>query len=145
MIPRGAKKRKREFVRQNGEKYLKFGFTVAPGNEQCPQSLCLVCSQILSNDARKPSKLIPHFHSKHNNLKGKPLEYFEPLLSEINPSKEANEKNNLYRLICSSCFISHFISNSENKKKVRDWGRVSKAMYLNRSRRYFGTKTSQNV
>ena len=68
MIPGGARKRNREFVRQYDEKYLEFGFTVAPVNEQCPQPLCLVCSQILSNDAMKPSKLIRHFHSKCSNL-----------------------------------------------------------------------------
>ena len=35
MIPGGARKRNREFVRRYDEKYLEFGFTVAPGNEQC--------------------------------------------------------------------------------------------------------------
>ena len=53
MIPGEARKRKREFVRQHGEKYLEVGSTVAPGNEQVPQSFCLVCSQILSNHAMK--------------------------------------------------------------------------------------------
>ena len=51
----GSKKQKGEFVRQYDKKYLKLGFTVAPCSEQLPQPLCLVYSQILSNDAMKPS------------------------------------------------------------------------------------------
>ena len=62
MIPRGARKRNRGVIRQYDEKYLEFGFTVAPGNEQRPQPLYLVCSKILSNVAMEPSKLIRHFH-----------------------------------------------------------------------------------
>ena len=69
------------------KKYLELGFTVAPCSEQSPRPLCLVCSQILSNDAMKPSKLARHFHSKHNNLKDKPLEYFERLRSNMNDQK----------------------------------------------------------
>ena len=42
----------------------------------------MVCSQILSHDTIKPSKLIRHFHSKHSNLKGKPLEYFERMTTQ---------------------------------------------------------------
>ena len=40
----------------------------------------------------KPSKLARHFHSKHNNLKDKPLEYFERLLSNRNDQKKQMKK-----------------------------------------------------
>ena len=70
------------------KKYLELGFTVAPYSEQSPRPLCLVYSQILSNDAMKPSKLARHFHSKHNNLIDKPLEYFKPLRSNMNDQKK---------------------------------------------------------
>ena len=83
----GSKKRKGEFVRQYDKKYLELGFTVAPCSEQSPRLLCLVRSQILPNDGMKPSKLARHFHSKHNNLKDKPLEYFERLRSNMNDQK----------------------------------------------------------
>ena len=87
-ITGGGKKRKGEFVRQYDKKYLELGFTVAPCSEQSPPPLCLVCSRILSNDAMKPSKLARHFYSMHSNLKGKGLEYFEQLLSEMNNQKK---------------------------------------------------------
>ena len=86
-ITGGSKKRKGEFVRQYDKKYLELGFTVAPCSEQSPRPLCLVRSQMLSNDTMKPSKLARHFHLKHNNLKDKLLEYFERLRSNMNAKK----------------------------------------------------------
>ena len=83
----GSKKQKGKFVRQYDKIYLELGFTVAPCSEQSPRPLCLVRSQILSNDVIKPSKLARHFHSKHNNLKDKPLEYFARLRSNMNDQK----------------------------------------------------------
>ena len=88
----GSKKRKGDFVRQYDKKYLELGFTVAPCSKQSPRPLCLACSQILSNDAMKPSKLARHFHSKHNNLKDKSLEYFERLRSNMNGQKKQMKK-----------------------------------------------------
>ena len=40
----------------------------------------------------KPFKLARHFHSKHNNLKDKPLEYFERLRSNMNDQKKQMKK-----------------------------------------------------
>ena len=88
----GSKKRKGEFVRQYDKKYLELGFTVAPCSEQSPRPLCLACSQILLNDAMKPSKLARHFHSKNNNLKDNPLEYFKRLRSNMNDQKKKKMK-----------------------------------------------------
>ena len=47
---------------------------------------------MLSNDAMKHSKLARHFHSKHNNLKNKPLEYFVRLRSNMNDQKKQMKK-----------------------------------------------------
>ena len=51
-----------------------------------------MCCQIPSNDAMKPFKLVRHFHSKHNNLESKLLEYFERLLSNMNDQKKQMKK-----------------------------------------------------
>ena len=66
---------------------MKLGFTIAPSSEKVPLLMCLVCAKILSNDAMKPLKLTRHFHSQHSNLIGKPLAYFERLLSETKNQK----------------------------------------------------------
>lgn len=92
-LTEGTKKRRKgEFVRQYDKKYLEFGFTVAPCTEESPRPLCLVCSQVLSNDAMKPSKLARHFQSKHSNLESKPVEYFQRLLSEMKSQKNHMKK-----------------------------------------------------
>jgi len=40
------------------------GFTVAPCSGQMPWSLCLVCTQMLSNDTTQPSTVDRHFALK---------------------------------------------------------------------------------
>ena len=105
----GSKKRKGEFIRQYDKKYLELGFTVAPCSGQPPRPLCLVCSQILSNDAMKPSKLARHFHSKHNNLRDKPLEYFKRLRSNMNDQKKKQTKKKT-TIKKSSLHASYLIS-----------------------------------
>ncbi|XP_044285324.1 zinc finger MYM-type protein 6-like [Varanus komodoensis] len=82
-----TKKRKANFVRHYNKEYLKLGFTVAPGSEQSPRPLCVVCSEILSNDAMKPSKLARHLRSKHNDLIDKPAEFFEGLHNQMKSQK----------------------------------------------------------
>jgi len=59
-----TKNLKGEFVRQYDNKLSVLGSTVAPCSEQPQLPLCLVCSQIISNNAMKPSTLARHFHSK---------------------------------------------------------------------------------
>ena len=54
--------------------------------------MCLVCAQVLSNDAMKPSKLTQHFHSQHSNLVAKPLAYFKRLLSETERQRTNKQK-----------------------------------------------------
>lgn len=48
-----------------------------------PRPLCVVCCDILSNDAMKSSKLERHFQSKHKNLANKPVEYFERMRDDM--------------------------------------------------------------
>ncbi|XP_077974495.1 zinc finger MYM-type protein 6-like [Styela clava] len=100
--------KKLEFVRQYDEKYMELAFTVARGSEQSPRPLCLVCDQVLSNNAMKPSKLARHFHSKHGNLKGKPVKFFERLLIDMNNQKKQlkNMKTSEKSLLRGSYLIS---------------------------------------
>lgn len=45
-----TKKRKGDYVRHYNKEYLKLGFIIAPGNELSPRPLCVVCSEIMSNE-----------------------------------------------------------------------------------------------
>ena len=65
------------------EDYMKLGFTFS-GDERNPCPECLVCGDVLANESMVPNTLNRHFTSKHNNLSGKPLEYFKKLSKSIN-------------------------------------------------------------
>src|SRR5215469_7655039 len=59
-------------VRKYNPEYLSLGFSYTENNsEQTP--LCVICLETLSNNSMKPSLLKRHFHTKHENLKNKPL------------------------------------------------------------------------
>ena len=79
----------------------------------------LVCFQILLNDAMKPSKLAGHFHSKHSNLEGKPLEYFAQLLSdENNQNKQMKKMTTKKSLLDASYLISLQIAKTKNHTRM---------------------------
>ena len=61
--------------RKYSEDYLQYGFTDAIGNGQVvPQ--CIVCFQVLSNDALRPTRLQRHLQTKHSCHQDKPLAFF---------------------------------------------------------------------
>lgn len=39
--------------------------------------VCVICSEVLSNESTKPSKLHHHLETTHSHLKEKPVEYFQ--------------------------------------------------------------------
>ena len=74
--PTSFKKQKAAFKRKYNESYLKHGF-VAAGESDIPYQLCIICGDVLSNEAMKPSKLSRHLVTKHPDLKDNPLVFFE--------------------------------------------------------------------
>ena len=69
------------------KKHLQLGSTVTPCSKQMPRPLCLVCFQIYQK-WNLPNMLVSrHFHSKHSNLQGKPLDSFQRLVREMNSQK----------------------------------------------------------
>lgn len=63
---------KKKKTRKYDEDYLKYGFTVMDDKPQC-----VVCCEVLSRECLKPSKLLRHLTSKHEQYKDKPLDFFE--------------------------------------------------------------------
>ena len=49
-----------------------YGFIACPERRDTPQPQCVLCSQVLSNECMKPSKLIRRLHTKHGQYKDKP-------------------------------------------------------------------------
>ena len=84
--------------------------------------MCLVFAEVLSNDAMKPSKLSRHFHSQHSNLVGKPLAYFNRLLSETERQRTDMQKMTTTdkALLKSSYLISLQIGKTKKPYTIGD-------------------------
>ena len=65
-----------EKMRKYSKDYLQYGFTDAIVNGQVV-SQCVVCFQILSNDALRPTRLQRHLQTKHSCHQDKPLTFFK--------------------------------------------------------------------
>jgi hypothetical protein len=59
--------------------YLKMDFAVTDDRSQC-----VVCSELLSPESMKPSKLLRHSETKHSYLKHKQVEFFQPKIKALN-------------------------------------------------------------
>jgi len=75
------------YIRKYQDWYLEFGFT---WNEDKADTkpLCVICSELLSNQCMKPSHLKRHLISKHEDLKDKSIHYFERKLIELKTDKK---------------------------------------------------------
>ena len=82
------------------------------GPEHDPLPFCVLCSEVLSNEALKPCKLRRHLDTKHGQYSSKPLEFFENKLAEYRMRK---------RTIESTCLSSA----SDNAKAVEVSHRVA--------------------
>uniref|UniRef100_F1S1Q2 SCAN domain containing 3 n=1 Tax=Sus scrofa TaxID=9823 RepID=F1S1Q2_PIG len=70
------------FTRKYDPSYIEFGFVaVIDGEVLKPQ--CIICGDILANEAMKPSKLKRHLYSKHKEISSQPKEFFEKKSSEL--------------------------------------------------------------
>ncbi|XP_003801892.1 SCAN domain-containing protein 3 isoform X1 [Otolemur garnettii] len=79
---RKAKKVHTSFTRKYDPSYIEFGFVaVIDGEILKPQ--CIICGDVLANEAMKPSKLKRHLYSKHKEVSSQPKEFFERKSSEL--------------------------------------------------------------
>nr|XP_012321234.1 SCAN domain-containing protein 3 [Aotus nancymaae] len=70
------------FTRKYDPSYIEFGFVaVIDGEVLKPQ--CIICGDVLANEAMKPSKLKRHLYSKHKEISSQPKEFFERKSSEL--------------------------------------------------------------
>ncbi|XP_049742807.1 SCAN domain-containing protein 3 [Elephas maximus indicus] len=77
-----TKKAHTTFTRKYDPSYIEFGFVaVIDGEVLKPQ--CIICGDILANEAMKPSKLKRHLFSKHKEISSQPKEFFERKSSEL--------------------------------------------------------------
>ncbi|KAG9466569.1 hypothetical protein GDO78_016401 [Eleutherodactylus coqui] len=67
--------------RQYSNEYLKYGFIPSPTSGQLPS--CVVCEKAFSNETIKPSRLRDHFAKMHSDKAGKPISFFQGLMSKF--------------------------------------------------------------
>jgi len=71
-----SKRLRTSFTRKYDSSYIRFGFVVTDDGF-VPKPQCVICGEVLSNDAMKPSKLMRHLNTKHKDKSSKPTEFFE--------------------------------------------------------------------
>ena len=61
---------------------------IATGDSHSPGLLCIICGDLLSSEAMKPSKLLHHMETKHPTVKDKALEFFKRKKCEHEEQKQ---------------------------------------------------------
>lgn len=70
-------KKKKTFIRHYNHKYLKYGFILwLKSTEENVRPMCIICHEVLVNDAMILLKLLQDLNFKHSELENKPREYF---------------------------------------------------------------------
>ena len=82
--------------RKYSEDYLHYGFTDAMVNGQVVRQY-VICFQILSNDALRPTRLQRHLQTKHSCHQNKPLAFFQGKKDSLKKMKIASKET-----ICQS-------------------------------------------
>lgn len=77
---------KKKKCRQYSVEYLTFGFITSPQNTQLP--MCLLCNQVFSNEAMKPSRMMEHLKRKHPDQQEKDITYFTNLKMNFTKRKK---------------------------------------------------------
>ena len=78
--------------RKYSEDYLQYGFTDAIVNGQVvPQ--CVVCFQVSSNDALRPTRLQRHLQTKHSCHQDKPLTFFQSKKDSLKKNEDCEQRN----------------------------------------------------
>ena len=93
--------------------FLRFGFTPVrdKSGRKCPQ--CVLCLEILSNEALKESKLTRHLHSKHPEAFKEGVEFFQRKEANVKKQRLSFPQNPFLQKLkkCGDGLISGFASN----------------------------------
>jgi hypothetical protein len=144
MCDSNKKKKKGNFVRHYDKEYLKLGFTVAAGSELSPRPLCVVCSEILSNDTMKPSKLARHLRPKHSDLTDKPLDFFERLHNQMKRQKTQMKKTTSDKSLLQASYLVA-LRISKAKKPFTIGEELVKPCILDVAREILGPQAAQKL
>lgn len=72
--------------------YLSMGFTCS-GSEEEQKPQCMICFEVLSNEALKPSKLKSHLETKHKEHVTKTIDFFKNKEYELRKNMKCIKKS----------------------------------------------------
>ncbi|KAL4136257.1 hypothetical protein QTP88_007808 [Uroleucon formosanum] len=102
-------KEKSTKLRKYNSNYLSMGFT-SNGSEEEPKPQCMVCFEILSNEALKPSKLKRHLETKHKEHAMKSIDFFKNKEQELRKNMKFIKKTATDRTNESAVKASFIVS-----------------------------------
>ncbi|GFR02330.1 cubilin [Trichonephila clavata] len=65
--------------------------------------MCIICHEVLVNDAMKPAKMLRHLKAKHSELEKKPREYFERRKQELGLQTKTFKQNFIHNKSLLKC------------------------------------------
>ncbi|GFR20232.1 zinc finger MYM-type protein 6 [Trichonephila clavata] len=65
--------------------------------------MCIICHEVLVNDAMKPAKMLRHLKAKHSELEKKPHEYFERRKQELGLQTKTFKQNFIHNKSLLKC------------------------------------------
>ncbi|KAK9703844.1 hypothetical protein QE152_g29127 [Popillia japonica] len=90
-------RKKLKAVRQYSVDYIAFGFVPSPADRTRP--MCLICSNVFSNEGMKPSRMRDHLEKMHSDKKDKPAEYFKKLRDDREKTTPSISSPRPFRLL----------------------------------------------
>ncbi|GFQ66479.1 zinc finger MYM-type protein 6 [Trichonephila clavata] len=97
-------KKRKPFIRHYNHEYIKYGFILWPNStEEDIRPMCIICHEVLVNDAMKPAKMLRHLKAKHSELEKKPREYFERRKQELGLQTKTFKQNFIHNKSLLKC------------------------------------------
>ena len=98
--------------------FLRFGFTPVrdKSGRECPQ--CVLCLEILSNEALKESKLTRHLHSKHPEASKEGVEFFQRKGANVKKQGLSSPQNPFLQKSKNAVMASYHVSLQIAPKKA---------------------------
>lgn len=130
--------------RKYSSEYIKFGFTyIEDADVQLPQ--CVICVEILSNEAMKPAKLLRHFDSKHKNFVGKPVDFFKRKETELKSAKKSMETFSTHNKAALKASFILSLRIAQTKKPFTIGEQLILPCIIDATREILGEKFSQKM
>lgn len=101
---------------------MKYGFVNCSNANQDARPVCVLCGEKLANESLRPSKLKRHLDTRHSELAGKPLDFFQMKAEEMKSSAKVLNKNLTLneKAQLASCMVSYRVAKEKMPHTVAE-------------------------